>query len=72
VATKKDPVPVAPPPPKIVKRKVMVLKDGTEIIVSSFIKMGTTYMVKMLDGKSKNVPVADVKEVKVVEMEEGK
>jgi len=69
---KKDPVPVTVTAPKVVKRKVIVLKDGKEVVVSSFMKIGAEYRAKLLDGETKIIPAADVKEVKTVEMEEGK
>ena len=69
---KKAPEPVTVAAPKLVKRKVIVLKDGKEVVVSSFMKIGAEYRAKLLDGETKIIPAADVKEVKTVEMEEGK
>lgn len=76
VATKKpeNPAttdPVAPPPPQVVKQKVLVLADGTEVVVESFMKVGGEYMVKTPDGQRVNYAEKEVKEVKVVEVQPG-
>jgi hypothetical protein len=61
---------VAPPPPKIVKRKTMIMKDGKEVVVESYMKMGGEYRVKTPDGGTATYLAVDVKEVKVEDVKE--
>lgn len=59
-----------PPPPKIVKRKTVIMKDGKEVVIESFMKVGEEYRVKTPDGGTATYLVVDVKEIKVEEVKE--